>query len=214
MSDSPLEQIREVGIVPVIAIDDVQSALPLADALLEGGINIIEITFRSAAAASVIAEIVSKRPEMLVGAGTVLTVDNAKAASAAGAKFALAPGCREPIVECARNEGLLFMPGVCTPSDVERALAMGCTTVKFFPVEAMGGLKIIDAVYGPFRHTGLRFVPSGGVGPDNLAAYIAHDAVAAVGGTWLAKADDLTAGDWDGIRRRAAEAVAIIKGAR
>lgn len=214
MSESPLERIERIGIVPVVTIDDVELALPLADALMEGGIDIVEITFRTAAAAGVIAEIASKRPEMLVGAGTVVTVGSVKAASAAGAKFALAPGCQERTIQTAIDEGLLFIPGVCTPSDVERALAIGCTTQKFFPAEAVGGLRMLDAIAGPLRHTGLRFVPSGGINPDNLAMYLAHDAVAAVGGTWLAKPEDLSAGNWDAIRRRASEAVAIAQRAK
>ena len=214
MSEQLLARIERIGIVPVIAIEDAASALPLADALLEGGIDVIEITFRTTAAAEVVRIIASERPQMLVGAGTILTTDDAKIAWDAGATFALAPGCREAVVQAAHDHDLVFIPGVCTPSDVERALALGCQTLKFFPAEAMGGLATLSAIHAPYRHRGVRFVPTGGVNVSNLSAYAAHPAVAAVGGTWLARNDDIRDGRWDAVRQRAVEAIAILSQTR
>ena len=204
MSTNPVfEKIAQLGVIPVVALDSVEAALPLADALLEGGLPIIEITFRTSAAAEAIQAICQQRPEMLVGAGTVLSIENAEAAKAAGAKFALAPGLNPQIVAHAQEIGLPFVPGVATASDVECGLSMGCSTLKFFPSEAMGGINTIKALAAPFSHTPLRFVPTGGVNTKNLPDYIASPAVSAVGGTWLAKKEDLAEGRWDEIQRRA-----------
>jgi 2-dehydro-3-deoxyphosphogluconate aldolase / (4S)-4-hydroxy-2-oxoglutarate aldolase len=196
------------GIVPVIAIDSVDAALPLADALLAGGLPLVEITFRTAAAADVIRRLTAERPQLLVGAGTVLTAANLDAAVQAGAKFGVAPGLNPQIVRRAREAGLPFVPGVATPSEIEQALALGCRVVKFFPAEALGGVAMLQALVAPYAHTGVRLVPTGGVGPGNLKSYLDLPQVAAVGGTWLAKPDDLAAGRWPVIRERCAAAVA------
>lgn len=208
----PLAVIAKHRVVPVIAIESSAHALPLADALLAGGLPIIEVTFRTAAALDVIRVLARERPQLLVGAGTVLDPATVDAAAEAGAKFALAPGCSPATVQRARAIGLPFVPGVQTPSEVELALSLGCTMLKFFPAEAAGGVKMLEAMHAPYKHTGVRFVPTGGVSPANLAAYLACDAVAAIGGTWLAKADDLKAGRFDEIAARTREAVAIAAG--
>jgi 2-dehydro-3-deoxyphosphogluconate aldolase/(4S)-4-hydroxy-2-oxoglutarate aldolase len=211
MTDTDLFQtISQAGVVPVIAIDHVESALPLADALLEGGLPIIEITFRTKAAAEVIAQIRRGRPDMLVGAGTVLNQTNLEAAVEAGAQFAVAPGLNPQVVQRAGSLGLPFMPGVCTPSDIEAAVALGCTVLKFFPAEAAGGVTMIKAMAGPYGHLGVEFVPTGGVTMDNLVDYLSLDAVAAVGGTWIAKKDPIAAGRWDEICQRCREAVDLV----
>ena len=208
--DRVFETIAECGIVPVIAIDSVDAAIPLADAILEGGLPLVEITFRTAVAGEVIERLCWQRPSLLVGAGTVVTAENLQAAKASGAKFGVAPGLNEEIVTGASRAGLPFVPGVCTPSEIERAMALGCRVLKFFPAEPSGGIEMLKALAAPYGHLGVRFVPTGGVNINNLAAYLAIDAVAAVGGTWLAKKEDLAAGNWAEIRDRCKKAVDIV----
>lgn len=195
-------RIHELGVVPVLAVERAEAALPLGDALLEGGLPIAEVTFRTDAAAEVIQTLSSERPDLLVGAGTVLTVDQLKAAVACGAKFAVAPGLNPEVVRAAGDYGLPFMPGVATATDIEAALALGCDTLKYFPAELMGGIKMLKALYGPYGHTGVRFLPTGGVSEDNLAAYLGEPFVAAVGGTWVARKDDIAEGRWEAIAER------------
>ncbi len=211
MSDeSILDRVSRCGVVPVIAIEQLEAALPLADALLEGGLPVVEITFRTAAAAEVIRKLAQERPQLVVGAGTVLTPANLQAAKSSGAAFAVAPGLNPQIVKQARQLGLPFAPGVATPSDIELGLTLGCKLLKFFPAEALGGVVMLEALSAPYRHTGIRFMPTGGVTPANLESYLKLDTVAAVGGTWLAKKEDLAAGNWDAIRTRCQAAVQIV----
>jgi len=212
--DRLFETIAQCRLVPVIAIDSPDAAIPLADALLEGGLPLVEITFRTAVAAEVIEKICWQRPSLLVGAGTVLTAESLRAAKAAGAKFGVAPGLNPDIVAGAARAGLPFMPGVCTPSEIERAMALGCKTLKFFPAEAAGGVEMLKALSAPYAHTGVKFVPTGGVNLSNLAAYLSLDAVAAVGGTWLAKKEDLAEGRWAEITDRCKKALDIAAQAR
>lgn len=209
-----LNRVAALGVVPVIAIEKVEDALPLADALLQGGLPIVEITFRTAAAAEVIRRIAQERPQLVVGAGTVLTPANLEAAKASGAAFAVAPGLNPQIVKQAQQMGLPFVPGVATPSDIEQGLALGCKLLKFFPAEALGGVPMIEALSAPYKHTGVRFMPTGGVNTGNLEAYLKLDTVAAVGGTWIAKKEDLIAGKWDDIRQRCKAALEIVAKAR
>jgi 2-dehydro-3-deoxyphosphogluconate aldolase / (4S)-4-hydroxy-2-oxoglutarate aldolase len=204
------DRISELGIVPVVIIEDAEKALPLADALLAGGLPIVEITFRTAAAAEVIRTLSRERPQLLVGAGTVLTRDNLEAAKESGAAFGVSPGLNPNIVELAQQVGLPFIPGVATPSEIEIGLSLGCKLLKFFPAEALGGPAMIDAVYGPFKHTGLEFMPSGGVTADNLESYLKLGCVAAAGGTWFARPEDLAVGNWSAIRERVRSALAIV----
>lgn len=210
-SDSVFQRIADCGVVPVIAIDSVEAALPLADALLEGGLPVVEITFRTAAAAEAIEKICRQRPELLVGAGTVLTVKNLEAASACGARFGVAPGLNPDIVEQAARLDLPFVPGICTPSDIERALTLGCTVQKFFPAEPSGGVEMIKALSAPYGHTGVRFMPTGGVNMNNLESYLTVQTVVAVGGTWIAKKEDMAGGKWTEIRDRCRKAVEAVK---
>jgi 2-dehydro-3-deoxyphosphogluconate aldolase/(4S)-4-hydroxy-2-oxoglutarate aldolase len=209
-SETVFTKISAAGIVPVIAIDSVDQALPLADALLEGGLPVIEVTFRTAAAGDVIALLSEERPGLLVGAGTVLTEKNLRAAKYHGACFAVSPGLNPDIVRGAAEIGLPFAPGVATPSDIEGALSLGCTLLKFFPAGMLGGVAMVRALSGPYTHMGLRFMPTGGVNIDNLADYLSCETVAAVGGTWLAKKEDLAAGRWDTIRDRCRAAVEMV----
>jgi len=208
------ELVMKMGVVPVIAIDSVEAALPLADALLEGGLPIAEITFRTAAAADVIAKMTKERPELVVGAGTVLSVENLRRAIDCGAKFGVAPGTNPEVVEAAARAGLPFVPGVVTPSEVEKAMALGCKTLKFFPSEVAGGVPMIKALVAPYGHTGVKFVPTGGVNTGNLENYLSVAAVAAVGGTWIATKDDIAQGKWAEIAERCKAAREIVSKAR
>lgn len=205
-----LNQVAQYGIVPVIAIDEIAVALPLADALLEGGLPVIEITFRTSAAAAVISKLSKERPQLLVGAGTVLTTANLEAAKASGAAFAVAPGLNPQIVKQAQAIGLPFTPGVATPSDIEVGLSLDCKLLKFFPAESLGGAAMIEALSAPYRHTGVRFMPTGGVNASNLETYLKLDTVAAVGGTWIATKKDLAEGKWADIRSRCKAALEIV----
>jgi len=200
-------RLARLRIVPVVAIDDAAHALPLADALIAGGLPVIEVTFRTAAAAEVIATIARERPEMLVGAGTVLSAQQAKAAKEAGARFAVAPGVNPRVVAAARDIGLPFCPGVATPTDIETALSLDCRTLKFFPAETLGGVKALAAMAAPYRHVGLNFIPTGGVSAGNLRDYLAGPDVLAVGGTWLAKSEDIAAGKFAEIQQRCKNAI-------
>jgi 2-dehydro-3-deoxyphosphogluconate aldolase/(4S)-4-hydroxy-2-oxoglutarate aldolase len=209
-----LDQVARYGIVPVIAIDKVESAIPLADALLQGGLPVVEITFRTAAAAEVIRKISHERPQLLVGAGTVLTSANLEAAKTSGARFAVAPGLNPQIVQQAQKLGLPFVPGVATPTDIEAGLSLGCKLLKFFPSEALGGVPMLEALSAPYKHTGLKFAPTGGVNTANLPIYLKLDTIAAVGGTWLAKKEDLAEGKWAEISARCKAALEIVAKSR
>ncbi len=198
----------------MVAIDSPDHALPLADALIAGGLNVVEITFRTAAAAEAIRTLRRERPNMLVGAGTILTADQLQAAIDCGAAFGVAPGLNHEIVAHALAAGLPFFPGVMTPTEIESALAMGLTTVKFFPAETAGGVKMIKALAGPYAHTGIRLIPTGGVTEQNLQSYLAEKLVLAVGGTWIAKKETIAAGTWDEIAANCRRAAAIVRKAR
>ncbi|MGO9409384.1 MAG: bifunctional 4-hydroxy-2-oxoglutarate aldolase/2-dehydro-3-deoxy-phosphogluconate aldolase [Spirochaetia bacterium] len=195
-----LAAVQKYSVVPVIAIDDAGSALALADALIEGGLPVAEITFRTAAAAEVISKIARERPEVILGAGTVLTAENVRRAKDAGARFGVAPGVNPDVVAEAGRLGLPFVPGVVTPSEVEQALSLGAKMLKFFPAEAFGGLKVIKALAAPYVHTGVKFMPTGGVTTANLADYLGADIIACVGGTWIASREAIAEKKWAQIR--------------
>jgi 2-dehydro-3-deoxyphosphogluconate aldolase/(4S)-4-hydroxy-2-oxoglutarate aldolase len=214
MSAEIFSRIAQLGIVPVITIENADAAIPLADAFIEGGLPVVEITFRTATAAEVIRKMAKERPQLIVGAGTVLTLANLEAAKASGAAFAVAPGLNPQAVKQAQAMGLPFMPGVATPSDIELGLSLGCKLLKFFPAEANGGVGMIEALSAPYKHAGIRFMPTGGVNPANLESYLKLDTVAAVGGTWIAKKEDLANGKWDDIRNRCKVALEIVAKAR
>ena len=174
----------------------------------------MEITFRTAAAAEVIRKLARERPQLIVGAGTVLTAANVEAAKSSGAVFAVAPGLNPQTVKHAQSVGLPFVPGVATPSDIELGLSLGCKLLKFFPAESNGGVGMLEALSAPYKHTGVRFMPTGGVNPKNLESYLNLDTVAAVGGTWIAKKEDLANGNWLEIRNRCRAALEIVAKAR
>lgn len=202
-----LERIHAIRIVPVIAIDDAAQAIPLAKALIAGGIPCAEITFRTAAAAESIAAISAEVPAMLVGAGTVLSREQADRAKAAGAAFAVSPGFNPHIVDYCGQIGLPIIPGCSSPSDMEQAIERGLQVVKFFPAEQAGGLPFLKAVAAPY--TGLRFMPTGGIGPQNLAEYLSFSRVIACGGSWMAKPEMIAAGRFDEIAQLCRKAADI-----
>ena len=204
------QRLDAVKVVPVIAIDDVASSIPFADALIEGGLPVAEITFRTAAAGDVIARISKERPEVFVGAGTVLTVDNLKKAADCGAVFAVAPGFDRQVVEAAIKMDFPFFPGIMTPSDVQGALALGVKIQKFFPAGPAGGPKMLSSLAAPFAHLGVKFIPTGGVSPDNLMDYLNLSVVLAAGGTWIAKRDTIADGKWDVIRENCRQVAKLV----
>jgi len=209
-----LEQMSAVGIVPVIVVDDVAQAEKLADALVAGGLPIAEITFRTAAGADAIRAI-SGRPDILVGAGTVTTVAQVDAAVAAGAKYIVSPGTSRAVVERALEKGVMALPGAVTATEIQAALDLGVTTVKFFPAGTSGGAAAIKALAAPFG--GVGFVPTGGVSLANLAEYLSIPAVRAVGGSWMVKPELIRAGAWDeltGLAKAAVAAAADIRAAK
>lgn len=191
-----LDRILAKRIVPVIVLDSAESAEPLAEALLAGGLDIMEITFRTAAAEESIRHISARFPEILVGAGTLLEKDQVLRAKNAGAVFGVAPGLNPEIIAAADHAGLPFCPGVMTPSDVEQALALGCKLLKFFPAEAAGGVNMLKSLAGPYAHTGVKFIPTGGVTSSNLASYLKLPVVAAIGGSWMVDKALVNGGKW------------------
>ncbi len=197
------------GVIPVLALENPDQGLHVCEALLEGGLPVAEITFRTTAAADVIRAVSRQFPALTVGAGTVLTAADLQRAMDAGARFAVAPGCNPTVVRAAVEAGFPFAPGVCTPSDIERALELGVRNLKFFPAEAAGGVKMLKALAAPYAHLKPSFCPTGGLSPENMAADLAIPQVPVVGGTWLGPKDALAKGDWKRIAALAAEAVAI-----
>ncbi len=207
-----LEKIQEIGIVPVVVLDDAKDAAPLAKALCEGGLPCAEVTFRTAAAEESIRIMSEQFPEMLVGAGTVLTTEQVDRAVAAGAKFIVSPGLNPRIVKYCVEKGILITPGCANPSDIEQALENGLDVVKFFPAEPAGGLKMIKAMAAPY--VGVKFMPTGGINQNNVRDYLAYDRILACGGSWMVKGDLVAAGEFDKIKELAAEAVEIVKESR
>ena len=206
-----VETLGKARIIPVIVIEDEAQAVPLAKALVKGGLPVLEVTFRTQAAAGAIAAIRREVPEAVVGAGTLLTVDQLRAAKVAGAVFGVAPGFDPVVVAEAKTQELPFCPGVATASELSQALTAGCKMVKFFPAEAAGGVKMIKNLLGAFRFTGVKFMPTGGVKPTNVAEYLAVPEVVCCGGTWIVPKDALAAGDYAAIERLAAEASALVR---
>lgn len=200
------ERLLAKRVVPVAVLASVEEALGLASALVTAGLPVLEVTLRTAAALECIRAIRQEHPEMLVGAGTVLEVGQVTAARGAGAQFGVAPGLNEAVVLAAQEVDWLFMPGVMTPSEVERALGLGCALQKFFPAEAAGGVRLLRALAGPYGHTGVRFVPLGGVTAANMTEYLAVPGVAAVGGTWLCERRLIEEGRWGDVVAFANEA--------
>ena len=205
-----IDTLGKAGIVPVIVIEKAEQAVPLAKALVGGGLPVLEVTFRTAAAPEAIEVIRREVPEAVVGAGTLLDESMVRRAKAAGAVFGVAPGFDPAVVAAAKAVDLPFCPGIATASELSQALTARCRMVKFFPAEAAGGVKMIKNLLGAFRFTGVKFMPTGGVKPDNVGDYLAVPEIVCCGGTWLVPKDALAAGDWAAVGKLAAEAAAIV----
>jgi 2-dehydro-3-deoxyphosphogluconate aldolase / (4S)-4-hydroxy-2-oxoglutarate aldolase len=202
------DPIAQSRLVPVVVLDAPAGAAPLGAALLAGGLNCVEVTFRTDAAAESL-RILAEEASLLVGAGTVVTTAQVNQAVSAGARFIVSPGFSPTVVKHCQEVGIPVFPGVATATEIQQALELGISTVKFFPAGQLGGPGMVKALSAPFRN--VRFVPTGGVTTANLADYLAIPAVLAVGGTWMVAPDLLKAGDWDEVTRRTAEAVAAVK---
>ena len=207
-----LEKIQKIGIVPVVVLNDAKDAEPLAKALCNGGLPCAEVTFRTDAAEESIRIMSEKYPEMLVGAGTVLTTEQVDRAVAAGAKFIVSPGLNPKVVKYCVEKNIQITPGICTPSEAEQAIENGLEVVKFFPAEPAGGLKMIKAMAAPY--TGLKFMPTGGINATNVKEYLAYDKILACGGSWMVKGSLVEAGEFDKIEAMTKEAVEIVKEVR
>lgn len=204
-----LKNLGQYGIVPVVVLNDSKDAKPLADALCEGGLACAEVTFRTEAAAESIRIMTEKHPEMMVGAGTVLTTQQVDEAVAAGAKFIVSPGLNPKIVSYCMEKNIPITPGVATPSEMEQAIELGLNLVKFFPAEPSGGLSMINAVSAPY--TMLKFMPTGGINPTNVKEYLKSDKIFACGGSWMVKGNLIDEGNFDKIKELTKEAVEIVK---
>lgn len=203
-----LAAVEQHGVVPVVEIDDVADAVPLARTLVEAGLPVVEITLRTPAALESVTRIVAEVPECLVGAGTLLTAAMVAAAADAGASFGVSPGVSAGCLAVAADRGLPFIPGAVTPSEIIAILDAGIRHVKFFPAGASGGLVMLKALAGPFAATGVRFMPTGGATAATFTEYLVLPSVFAVGGTWVAPRADIAAGNWVDIAARARVIVA------
>lgn len=199
------QRLAQLRLVPVVEIAELSHAVPLAHTLLQAGLPCAEVTLRTDEAVAAIGQIARSCPDIFLGAGTVLTTEQAEAAIEAGAQFIVAPGFNPTVVDRVRELGVPMLPGVCTPSEIELALSHEISLLKFYPAEAMGGVTYLKAVCAPYRNA--RFVPTGGIAPDNLLTYLEHPQVIACGGSWMVKKDLLAAGDFERIGELVREAV-------
>ena len=209
-----VKTLGDAGIVPVIVVEDVEKAVPLAKALVAGGLPVLEVTFRTACAAEAIARMKAQVSGATLIAGTVLTPRQLVAARDAGAEACVAPGFDPEVVRTANAIGMPFCPGVATASELSQALALGCRMVKFFPAESAGGVKYIKDLLGAFRWTGVKFMPTGGVNLSNVEQYLAVPEIVCCGGTWVAPKAVVAEGRWDEIEALAADASALVRRVR
>lgn len=207
-----LQKMGQIGIIPVVVLNDVKDAKPLAKALLDGGLPCAEVTFRTEAAEESIRVMAEEYPQLLVGAGTVLTTEQVDRAVAAGAKFIVSPGLNPKVVRYCLNKGVPVTPGVVTPGEIEKALELGLDVVKFFPAEPSGGLPMIKAMAAAY--TKLKFMPTGGISAGNVVDYLKSDKILACGGSWMVKGDMIAAGEFDKITELCREAAELVKGIR
>ena len=205
-----LEKIGELGIVPVVKIEKAEDALPLGRALIDGDLPIAEITFRTSAAEESIKTLTRELPNLLVGAGTVLTIEQVKKAVSAGAKFIVSPGFNPKVVDYCLENNIPVTPGINNPTQIEMALERGIEVVKFFPAEASGGLPLLKSMSAPY--TGIKFIPTGGINQNNLCSYLSDNKVLACGGSWMVKADLISSGNFNEITRLTKETVSTMLG--
>ncbi len=206
-----LARIGNCGAMAVVLIDDAEAAIPLARALLACQIDVIEVTFRTPAAADAMRRIHDEVPEMLVGAGTILKPEQIEQAMDAGAAFGVAPGLSRDVVNEANQAGFPFAPGVITPTEVESAIQMGCRQLKIFPIEPIGGIKYLRTMAMPYEHLGIKFFVSGGINPSNMTAYLHHHDIIAVGAAWIAPQNLIRNQNWSAVIDNAVETAAIVK---
>jgi 2-dehydro-3-deoxyphosphogluconate aldolase/(4S)-4-hydroxy-2-oxoglutarate aldolase len=204
-----LEEIGLFKIVPVIVIEEAENSIPLANALIEGGLPIAEVTFRTKVAIESIEKIAKTFPKILLGAGTVLSVDQVKNAVNAGAKFIVSPGLNPKVVEYCLSNNIIITPGIATPTEVERAMEYNLEVVKFFPAEALGGLNYLKAISAPYGD--LKFIPTGGIDERNLAGYLQFSKVLACGGNWMVKSELIKSKKFDEIKNLSLSAMSIVK---
>ncbi len=207
-----LKKFQETGIIPVVVLNDAKDAKPLGKALLDGGLPVAEVTFRTDAAEESIRILSETYPDLLVGAGTVLTTEQVDRAVAAGAKFIVSPGLNPRVVKHCQEIGVVSTPGVVTPGEIEKALELGLEVVKFFPAEPSGGLPMIKAIAAAY--TKLKFMPTGGINAKNVVDYLKSDKILACGGSWMVKGDLISAGKFEKITELCREAAGIVKSVR
>lgn len=203
------KQLSASRAIATVTIDKVEDTQPLAEALLSGGVRVVEVTLRTPLALQAMRSIAKNYPELLVMAGTVITPQQVKQVQDAGAVCAVAPGMNRRVIEAALSAGLPFAPGVTTPSEIEAALEYNCDLLKYFPAESMGGIRYLKNMQAPYAHLGLKFIPLGGLNSKNAGDYLKEDCILAVGGSWIANADAIRSGDWNGIEQRAAALMKI-----
>ncbi|MFC1739437.1 bifunctional 4-hydroxy-2-oxoglutarate aldolase/2-dehydro-3-deoxy-phosphogluconate aldolase [Planctomycetota bacterium] len=209
--DETLERIHNSGVIAVLVIDRVEDAVPLASALVDGGVDIMELTLRTPAAIDALHQIKAKVPKMIAGIGTVLTIEQVMQITEAGAAFGVAPGLNPRIITEAQRIGLPFAPGIATPSDIERSIELGCRLLKFFPAEAIGGLSYLKSIAAPYAHRNLLYIPLGGVNADNMESYLQESTVLAVGGSWIAPRKLIENRNWQAITENARQASRHVK---
>lgn len=214
MTPEIINEINDSGVIAVLVIDDLKHALPLANALLEGGVKTIELTLRTPAALEAAAMIKKELPEVNLGIGTVLTIEQVKAIADLGVDFGVAPGCNPKIIEAAHKYGVSFAPGVATPSEIEIAVESGCRVLKYFPAEPLGGIGYLKNMASPYKYLGLKFIPLGGLNISNAASYLSSELVAAIGGSWIAKRDLIVNEKWETITKNAKEINDLINRAK
>jgi len=207
MPENIQDEIAKEGIIAVLEIEDEKNAVPLANALLEGGVRAIELTLRTKAAFPSVSLIAKEIPQMFIGIGTIIEPGQAaKVKELNGARFGVSPGINKKIVKEAIAANLPFMPGIATPSELEKAISLGCRAVKFFPAEGLGGLSYLKNINAPYNHLGIKYIPLGGVTAENLSCYAQFNPVLAVGGSWITSKELISAKNWTEITRRAREA--------
>ena len=209
-----VQRLRKSGVVAGFSVEKAEQAVPLCRALLAGGIDAIELMLRSVAGIDGVRAVCANLPEMLVGVGTILTPEQAREVKAAGAAFGVAPGTNPHVMRAAQEAGLPFAPGICTPSDLEAAIELGCRFVKFFPAEAAGGVAYLRSMSAPYAHLGIRYFPLGGLNAENMISYLKEENVLAIGGSWIVKRDLVLNEHWNEITARAAAVRGIVDKAR
>ena len=206
------ERLEETGIIPVVSIDNVKDAVPLAKALYDGGLSCVEVTFRTKTAKEAIAAISRDLPEMFILAGTVLSAEQADEAMEAGASVIVAPGLNPKVAAHCSEKGYPYIPGICTPSEIELARELGYRDLKFFPAEASGGVRMLDALHAPYGD--VRFMPTGGISLHTAGEYLARDYILCIGGSWIARPEMISEGRFEEIRQLASQAAELVRSLR